>query len=83
MHAVGDVDFARELLDRGGTLTGQLAYQPGPGVFLGPFDHTLGLLALTVGDTHRARHHLRRAVDLAGRCGPWWMQRSQATLDPL
>jgi len=83
VHAVGDVDFARELLDRGGTLTGQLAYQPGPGVFLGPVDHTLGLLALTVGDTHRARHHLRRAVDLAGRCGPWWMQRSQATLDPL
>ncbi|MFN8024077.1 MAG: AAA family ATPase [Acidimicrobiales bacterium] len=83
VHAVGDVDYARVLLAQGTSLVGQLAYQPGPGVFLGPVDHTLGLLAITVGDHDAARAHLHRSVELAGRCGPWWVRRSQAVLDAL
>jgi len=82
-HLLSDRVAAASLYELGRPLARQLIFQPGPALFVGPADHGLGLLAATLGRTDLAAAHFATSIDVAGRCGPWWAERSQRSRDAL
>ncbi|NYE36008.1 DNA-binding SARP family transcriptional activator/type II secretory pathway predicted ATPase ExeA [Nocardioides cavernae] len=66
VHELDDVEQARVVYDAMLPWSGQLTRSLNGALSMGPVDHYLGLLALTLGDRALADHHLERAQRLTG-----------------
>ena len=81
LRAVGGRDAAADLYALVAPAAGMHIMLGGPGVFWGPVDHMLGVLAETTGDIDLAAVHFRDAVESARRLGARpWTARSQIAL---
>lgn len=77
-HRLGDAGRAAELGRLLAPAAGQHLYVPGIAVYLGPVDHTLGVIAATCGRSVAARAHFDDAAAVATAFGsPWWAARSR------
>ena len=81
LHAIGGSDDAADLYPLVAPAAGMHIMLGGPGIFWGPVDHVLGLLAETTADFDLATGHFRDAVESARRVGARpWMARAQIAL---